>query len=101
MVVNIEEVKVWTSNHVYIGRGTEKIARSKWANPFYKETKDIKGKLRACQKFQEWISSNSSMEELAELEGKILVCHCKKPPCHGYILEALAREAKYQLGTKK
>jgi len=67
---------------VYIGRP------SKWSNPFI-IGKDGNRK-EVIQKYREWINSQSELlENLTELEGKRLGCHCVPLACHGNILVEL------------
>ena len=47
--------------------------------------------LRAVEAFRKWIKSQPDlMTSVAELKGKVLVCHCKGLPCHGLVLKELA-----------
>ena len=51
--------------------------------------------LRAVEAFRQWIKSQPTlMTSVAELKGKVLVCHCKGLPCHGEILKELANKPK-------
>ena len=47
--------------------------------------------LRAVEAFRKWVKSQPDlMTYVAELKGKVLVCHCKGLPCHGHVLKELA-----------
>lgn len=82
-VVNINE----SDYDVYIGRP------SKYGNPF------IIGKdgnrLEVIRKYDKYIRNNKKLlEDLSELEGKILGCYCKPRKCHGDVLVKLIQEMK-------
>ena len=79
---------------VYIGRG------SKWGNPF------VIGKHgdrdAVCEQHKQYLwnqvqSGEISLEELAALKGKDLVCFCVPARCHGHTLEQAAEWAVRQL----
>lgn len=47
--------------------------------------------LRAVEAFRQWVKTQPNlMTSVAELRGKVLVCHCKGLPCHGHVLKELA-----------
>jgi hypothetical protein len=47
--------------------------------------------LRAVEAFRQWVNTQPNlMTSVAELRGKVLVCHCKGLPCHGHVLKELA-----------
>jgi len=79
-VVNITNIhEDWESDpdYVYIGRG------SKWGNPW------IIGNLTRREVIERYASAllgSPLLDDLCELEGKFLVCHCAPLPCHGDIL---------------
>lgn len=79
-VVNITNIhEDWESDpdYVYIGRG------SKWGNPW------IIGNLtrrEVIERYEDDLLDSALMDDLHELEGKFLVCHCAPLPCHGDIL---------------
>ena len=79
---------------VYIGRG------SKWGNPFVigkdGNRDDVCEKHRAYLKRQ-ITEGQISIEELAELHGKDLVCFCAPLRCHGHTLEKAAAWAFAQV----
>lgn len=66
------------SDYVYIGRGT------KWGNPFELGPDGSRKQVIAKHKdelLHGWL--RDLLDELEELRGKILVCHCKPALCHG------------------
>ncbi|KKN59195.1 hypothetical protein LCGC14_0544210 [marine sediment metagenome] len=70
---------------VYIGRG------SKWGNPF------IIGKdgnrEEVISKYEAYFMAHLSLiDDLPELEGKILGCFCKPQDCHGDILVRMVED---------
>ena len=68
---------------VYIGRP------SKWGNPFT-IGKDGTRK-EVIEKYEKYIVTNNKlMNDLHELEGKVLACYCKPKACHGDVLVRLA-----------
>lgn len=75
---------------VYCGRG------SKWGNIYshniYSKAKFIvKTRQEAIQKYREWILTQPDLlNDLRELQGKILGCYCKPLSCHCDILAELA-----------
>jgi len=86
-------VNINTGEHgVYIGRP------SKWGNP-YKIGRDGT-RMEVIRKFKEWLLGNKElMDDIMELDGKILGCHCKPHRCHGdvivEIIESKKREQKF------
>lgn len=82
---------------VYIGRP------SRWGNPFVIG----RGADRefVIEKFRQWLwneikSGHISLEELAELQHKTLVCWCSPAPCHGDVLARAADWAAEQLARE-
>ena len=86
-------------NHVYIGRdmsyyipGTK---GSKWANPFKLKTL---GANKSLELYEEYVRNNKDlMNQLDELDGKVLGCWCITPEndkCHGKVLVKLLNEKK-------
>ena len=79
-VVNIANIpEDWESDpdYAYIGRG------SKWGNPW------IIGNLtrrEVIERYESDLLASTLVDDLHELEGKFLVCHCSPLPCHGDIL---------------
>lgn len=70
------------------------IARpSKWGNPFA-IGKDGTRK-EVIEKYEQWIRSQPDlMNELLELDHKVLGCWCKPNACHGDVLVKLIEEYK-------
>lgn len=86
--------KVIPPGAVYIGRG------SKWGNPFVMG-KDGDRK-SVCDQHRTYLENQVntgviSVQELAELHGKDLVCFCAPLQCHGHTLEEAAAWAIKQL----
>lgn len=72
---------------IYIGRG------SAWGNPFVMGKDGDRNQVIAAHK--EWLwqqieQGQVSLEALAALKGKDLVCFCAPLPCHGDTLEKAA-----------
>jgi hypothetical protein len=94
-VIHIKEAPPnWRTNpdYVYIGRG------SKWGNPFKigeSSTRDD-----VIYLYKKWILCQESLiNELFELDGKILVCYCKPLACHGDVLVDLLHQKKLLIET--
>lgn len=90
---------------VYIGRG------SKWGND-WSHLKNTKAKYivatrdEACECYRRDLlarvkDGRVTLEELAELDGKDLVCFCAPARCHGHTLEKAAAWATSILQSKK
>jgi len=80
---------------VYIGRP------SKWGNPFTHLDSPTQAKFKvatreeAVAKYEDWARTQPHiMENLHELDGKVLGCWCKPKACHGDILVKLIKEQK-------
>lgn len=79
---------------VYVGRP------SKWGNPYShkKGTQAkylVKTREEAIQKYEEWIRGQTELlEQLDELEDKIISCWCSPLSCHGDVLVKLIEERK-------
>lgn len=81
---------------IYIGRkctmGGWNLPQSKWANPF---TVREYGLSEALRRYREYILKNQALlDQLHELQGKVLGCWCKinpSDPCHGDILMELMK----------
>jgi hypothetical protein len=76
--------------YVYIGRG------SKWGNP-YSHIPGSKGILvrdraEAIERYREHLHSSGLIDDIKELENKILGCFCLPAPCHGEVLLELVTE---------
>ena len=83
-IINIKDCpKGWRNSleYEYIGRG------SIFGNPFMLGRDG--DRFTVIEKCQIWFDSiikdRRFRREVAKLEGKILVCHCKPKPCHGDI----------------
>ena len=72
---------------IYIGRG------SKWGNPFpmikKSDRDDVIAKYNKYLK-QQIVSGKFTLEELASLHNKDLICFCAPKQCHGHSLEKAA-----------
>lgn len=72
---------------VYIGRP------SKWGNPFSIGKDGTREEV--IEKYENYIKKNKKLlNDLKELEGKILGCWCKPKACHGDILIKLIKKQK-------
>jgi len=88
-----QDLQDWLKNpnHLYIGRNMSfyvpGAVKSKWANPFSVK----KYGLDQCLELYEEHVKNSPelMNDLHELDGKVLGCWCKPSKCHGDILVKL------------
>ena len=104
--LGFDDLEHWltsSSDHLYIGRSMVHYVKgavgSKWANPF-KVTKY--GRDDCIAKYEEYIKSTPELiNNINELDGKILGCWCSPEPCHGDILLKLLREHKNELQLKK
>ena len=75
---------------IYIGRD------SKWGNPF--KMSEYLGRSRVLELYKEWLLENKVlMNDIHELEGKVLGCHCKPKKCHGDILCEIVNRRSFQL----
>lgn len=91
---DFEEWATSNVNHLYIGRNMNYYVRgtykSKWHNPFSVKKYGLQ---KSLELFEEYISKNIDlMNNLHELDGKILGCWCKPEQCHGDILIKLWRK---------
>ena len=66
---------------VYIGRGTGRVPRSRFANPF---KVNVDGTLvQVIELFKEYSSKAHTTEDILSLAGRVLLCHCAVDrPCH-------------------
>lgn len=83
---------------IYIGRG------SKWGNP-YEMGKDG-NRDEVCDKYDRYLeeqikTGKFTLEELASLHNKDLVCYCHPKRCHGHSLEKAAKWAWNKLNKDK
>ena len=97
-----QEVLDNPDKYVYIGRYIRfaSFKTSKWHNPY-----SVKkyGRDKSIEMYKEYILNKPDLlNDLPELEGKILCCWCKPLPCHGDILvELLNKERVIKWETKK
>ncbi len=71
---------------VYIGRP------SKWGNPF---SEHKHGRTECIKLYHDWILTGEGrhlLDDLHELQGKVLGCWCKPKACHGDVLAMLANK---------
>ena len=59
-------------NELYIGRGNGKFLQSKWCNPY--RLQECTDRAECLRKFEEY-ANDKLVHDLAELSGKILLCH--------------------------
>lgn len=78
---------------IYIGRSKRGQPHNKWCNPY--PIDESKGQTRevVIQKFREHLwkmikTGSITIQELKEMDGKILGCFCKPKSCHGDIIKA-------------
>ena len=96
-VLNKHKDKIPTTA-IYIGRG------SKWGNPFVMNKDGDREAV--CEKHESYLwqqiqAGSVTLEELAALKGKSLVCFCAPLRCHGHTLERAAGWATAQLEASK
>jgi len=88
---NLEE---WLQNpnHIYIGRNMnlyfKGAIKSKWYNPFSIREH---GREKCLELYREYILNSQLINDIDELNGKILGCWCKPDKCHGDILIELLK----------
>ena len=75
-------------DHVYIGRSMVHYVKgavgSKWANPY---KGDKQGREKRIQKYEEHLRNTPELiENIMELDGKIIGCWCHPEPCHGDVI---------------
>jgi hypothetical protein len=94
--IGYADLKDWLKNssHLYIGRNmtvyVEGATHSKWANP-YSVKKYSSNK--CLTRYENYIKNSDLINDLDELNGKILGCWCKPHKCHGDILIKLLNES--------
>lgn len=73
-------------NHIYIGRDMSFYVKgaigSKWQNPYSVK----KYGRESCLKMYENYALKNLINDIHELDGKVLGCWCHPEPCHGDIL---------------
>lgn len=82
---------------IYIGRP------SRWGNPFQIGPDGTREQV--VEKYRIWLyeqvlDKEISLQELAELEGKILGCWCAPAACHGDVLVKASKWAKRKLDRR-
>ena len=106
-VVNVRDYEPYSSywynqpsdsQYVYIGRAGRRhpIPESKWHNPFrLKDPKDLAKRLEVIRLYkEEHLPGSGLLDQIHELENKILGCWCKPLPCHGDVLAELANQLR-------
>ena len=84
-----EDLAHWLENesHVYIGRKVRFVPasfQSIWANPFSAKRY---GRAKCLELFKSYLQEQDDlMDNIWELDGKVLGCWCKPEACHGDIL---------------
>lgn len=83
-------------NHIYIGRDmsfyVKGATKSKWHNPF---PVNKYGLDKCADLYNEYMANNKELlDQLNELDGKVLGCWCKPNKCHGDILLELLEAKK-------
>lgn len=74
---------------VYIGRP------SKWGNPFLIGRDGTRSEV--IEKFEKYLEENEQLKnDINELDGKVLGCHCKPKACHGDVLVKFIKKSKRQ-----
>ena len=81
-------------DHVYIGRSMVHYVKgavgSKWANPY---KGDKQGREKRIQKYEEHLRNTPELiDNIMELDGKIIGCWCHPEPCHGDVIVKILRE---------
>ena len=77
--------------------------RTKWGNPFPMERESDRARVIADYRLDLWEkikTGHFTLQELADLRGKRLACHCAPRPCHGDVLAAAAEWAWHKLYDK-
>ena len=95
MLVNLYDVdeQEWVKNpnNLYIGRKTERLEGSKWANPH-----PIRGRNNrkiVVNRFEQYIRNNRELlKDIHQLKGKTLGCWCHPQLCHGNVLLKILNE---------
>lgn len=86
---------------VYIGRANPRLGlpQSPFANPFVvKGPRTAQARAQVIEQYRHWLwahirEGHFSIEDLAALEGKHLVCYCAPMACHGHVLQKAVRWA--------
>ncbi|KAJ3041319.1 hypothetical protein HDV00_009591 [Rhizophlyctis rosea] len=81
-------------NHIYIGRDMTKFvpgaAGSKWGNPY--KPRDYPDIDQIVELYERHVRESGLIDQIGELDGKVLGCWCKPNRCHGDILVKLVEE---------
>ena len=85
----VRNVKKWMrgKNNIYIGRGTNYLPASKWANPY--KLSDYDRETAVALYVKQLLGNKELLNCLNELRGKNLGCYCVPKLCHGLILKRL------------
>jgi hypothetical protein len=81
---------------VYIGRKNTRfnLAQSKWANPFIRGIDGSREEV--IKKYRDWVLDQPNLiNNISELNGKILGCWCHPKRCHGDVLIELLLKSKF------
>ena len=78
--------------------------KTRWGNPFVMGRDGNRDDV--CEKYRAWLwreinNGKISLEDLADLKGKTLGCHCAPERCHGETLSAAADWAYAQLERRR
>ena len=77
--------------------------RTRWGNPFRIGRDGTRDEVIARYRADLWRrirAGETALEELAELDGCWLACHCDPLPCHGHVLECAAAWASGVLAER-
>ena len=96
-----KNLKEWSEedNHLYIGRGRVvfidgqryPINSSKWHNPY---KIGIDGdRDTVIDKYADYIQNSDLINQIGELNGKVLGCWCAPEKCHGDVLIQLLKQS--------
>ena len=94
---NVDNIEDWIisgeGRNEYIGREVDnekfQCAGSKWGNPF--KLSEYKSRKKVVDLFREYLLNNQELlDDIGELEGKVLGCWCHPLLCHGKVLHEFA-----------
>jgi hypothetical protein len=89
------DLEHWLENpdHIYIGRTVRYVSgarQSKWANPFSRKKY---GRKKCIDLYDVYIRDKAELlDQIEELNGKVLGCWCKPDRCHGDVLISLLKD---------
>ena len=95
--IGYDNLVEWLENdeHIYIGRNMSFYVAgavgSKWQNPYSLKQYTIDDSLKLYEKH---IKDSGLINDILELDGKILGCWCKPNKCHGDVLRKLLKQYK-------